>query len=85
MVDSSAGMAASLGFCCAKKSAWWNGGFAGCFGKNGVNFVVLLWFFCGGLRGKRGEFLTPFCVVKNGTGFSTLFFGGDGRWSREPV
>jgi hypothetical protein len=26
--------------------------------------------------GQRGEFLTPFCAVKNGTAFATLFSVG---------
>jgi hypothetical protein len=59
-----------------KKTRMVDCGFAGGFGKKGVNFVVLLWLIRGGMRGKRGEFLTPFCAVKNGTGFATLFLIG---------
>jgi hypothetical protein len=43
--------------------------FAGDFCENGVFVVVLLWCFCGEMRGKRGVETACFCGPKNGTCF----------------
>jgi hypothetical protein len=52
---------------------WWISVFAGVFGENVRADVVLLWSFCGGMRGKRGQLTDTFCRLKNRTPLPTLF------------